>query len=238
MKTNYLLLGVLVAAACGDNKAAPKADASVKVDAPPIDAPAFPAPPALGAQVDRMGRPTINTALNHVFDPTAAAGSAKDAYNADGSPASWVGSANVGEFAKNLAIFDALDSKTTPGDGCGNQIGYNGNLSGGGSASLTSYAGLATFLADDQLYFDTNKTSCTTFLAIELDYLSGSSLPHTTCGGRTPSYDVVDANYSALAAGIAGFNLGTSPPTPLIGDGVGKHTDVSDTDFPFLGAPH
>src|SRR5450755_4510936 len=48
----------------------------------------FPAMPALKTtQVDRMGRPAINTALNHVFDPTTnadggAGAVAKDAYNA------------------------------------------------------------------------------------------------------------------------------------------------------------
>src|SRR5438045_6193332 len=42
-----------------------------------------PAPPALGAQIDRMGRPAINTALNNTFNADAASkGKAKDAYNA------------------------------------------------------------------------------------------------------------------------------------------------------------
>jgi hypothetical protein len=39
--------------------------------------------PALGAQVDRMGRPAINTAANNTFNTNAvAADAAKDAYNA------------------------------------------------------------------------------------------------------------------------------------------------------------
>ena len=51
----------------------------------------FPAAPALGAQIDRLGRPAINTVLNHGFDGSASsAGAAKDAYNADGSPGGWL----------------------------------------------------------------------------------------------------------------------------------------------------
>src|SRR6185369_12071168 len=44
----------------------------------------IPPPPVIGAQIDRFGRPVVNTALNHAFDPDeTAAGLAKDAYNQD-----------------------------------------------------------------------------------------------------------------------------------------------------------
>ena len=75
-----------------------------------------PAPPALNMQVDRMGRPAINTALNHTFDTTAAAGTAKDAYNADKNITGWQ-AAYTAQFAANLGIFDALDNV------CGNSAG-------------------------------------------------------------------------------------------------------------------
>src|SRR5512137_1017584 len=41
-----------------------------------------PAPPMLGAQLARTGRPAINYALNHTFE--ADAGAAKDDYDKDG----------------------------------------------------------------------------------------------------------------------------------------------------------
>ncbi|HEY1554359.1 MAG TPA: hypothetical protein VGF94_05960 [Kofleriaceae bacterium] len=93
--------------ACGDDNKAP--DAPRSIDAPGIDAPSFPAAPTLGTQIDRMGRPAINTALNHVFDGSAdSKTAARDAYNADAGPSNW-GATFGAEFAGNLAILDALD---------------------------------------------------------------------------------------------------------------------------------
>ena len=68
-----------------------------------------PAPPTLGTQIDRMGRPAINTALTGTFDPacTKATCPAKDAYNANSSQASW-GTDYAGGFAAYLGIYDAL----------------------------------------------------------------------------------------------------------------------------------
>jgi hypothetical protein len=51
----------------------------------------------------------------------------------------------------------------------------------------------------------------------------------------------MDVSLSALAGGIAAFDIGLSGGTGLkeaaIKDGVGPHTDLLD-DFPFLGPPH
>jgi len=219
----------------------------------------FPAAPTLGAQIDRMGRPTINTALNHTFDTDAgSAGASKDAYNQDESfgtwPATW-----RGVFAPNLAILDALDTGVcgngicesvggaletngncptdcpTSGaingsDGCGNQAFNDPSL------GKFAYVPLATVLADDEIYLDTSKTMCAGYLAVEF-YISVLGLPApTTCGGRAPSYDVIDTTYTLAAIGVKGFNPQTF--APAFGDTVGKHTDTSDTAFPFLGAPH
>jgi hypothetical protein len=80
-KISSLFLVAFLAVACGDNlKPSTPADSSMTGDT----GGGFPAAPTLGVQVDRMARPAINTALNHGFDPTAAAGTAKDAYNQDG----------------------------------------------------------------------------------------------------------------------------------------------------------
>lgn len=240
-KTIYVILVGGALAACGDDGTPAKTDAPVvQHDAPPKDAPAFPAPPAIGAQVDRFGRPAINTAANHVFDGSASRqGAAKDDYNQDGDVAMWP-TKYAPEFAKNLAVLDALDIGVTYGSGgsavqggCGNQFAYNGMLGGGGSATASSYMPLAAALADDRLFLDTSKTTCTAYLTVEQDFLSGGGIAHTTCGGRTPSYDVIDISYTALAGGATAVLHGVVFP-----DGVAKHDDASDSVFPFLGAPH
>jgi hypothetical protein len=235
MKIISMLVAVTAFAACGDNiKPNSGGDAGSGHDGgsgsggiPPV--------PQLGTQIDRLGRPAVNTALNHGFDPNpATAGAAKDAYNADQSPGGW--SQYAPEFAKNLAVIDALDGM------CGNQVLYNGVLSGGGSANAQSYLELASILADDELYVDTTigtsdsgAPAHVNYLAIELEVASGGALVHTTCGGRDPNNDVMATTYSALAIGVTGFNMSTFAPS--LSDGATDHTDLT-ADFPFLGEPH
>jgi hypothetical protein len=135
MKTNmkYLSLVLLAATACGDNKLAP--DARVRPDTGSGGSDSFPAAPTLGTQIDRVGRPAINTLLNHGFDPTADAGSAKEKYNADtGSGSGWVATWR-GELAKNAAIIDALDTGM-----CGNGTCETGEIGVGGTGGITCQA--------------------------------------------------------------------------------------------------
>jgi hypothetical protein len=249
MKTILLAAAALVATACGDDNKQP--DAPVSIDSPPVDAPNVPPQPHLGTQIDRMGRPAINTALNHAFDTNATTRTAaKDTYNADPSPNNWT--MYTPDFAKSLAVLDALDqgllpSTMTTGNACGNQVLYN-NMPGGqvgmpmkcfnaGAYQATcSYGTLAGLLADDQLYLDTTKPRCKAYLAVEFKAISPSN-PQQDCGGRAPDNDVMDTSYSVLAAGILGFDLTADPPTPKLVDGVGPHADYS-TDFPFFGPPH
>src|SRR5688500_11635874 len=75
-----------------------------------------PAAPALGAQIDRIGRPAVNTALTGPCSTTAKPmqDANKDAYNA-AAQASW-GTPYTAPFATSLAIFDSLDRN------CGNQV--------------------------------------------------------------------------------------------------------------------
>ncbi len=232
MTKHTILLAILTvgAFACGDNNSnKPDGNGSGS------DSGQIPAAPALGAQIDRLGRPAINTALNHAFDPTAATkNAAKDAYNAQSDPSTWASTANAGQFAANLAIFDALDTA------CGNQVLYNGSPTGGGAAKADSYSTLTGILLDDQLYLDSTQTACKLYLATELNVVSGGQT-FNDCGGRAPSYDVIDVTYSAVAAGLAGFTITSTSVTPNIGDNVGPHTGTnatSDTNFPFLAAPH
>jgi len=266
MNTTLKLLALSLAlVACGDNKAPPDAQKHFR-DGPGADAfcSNCPAVPAIGTtQIDRMGRPAINTALNKAFTdetPTTTPGTAaKDAYNANSTQTGWV-AAFAGELAQNLAILDVVDglfcgngvcetgetnvagptqctadctAVGTAPIGCGNSAGING----AGTDLASTYGTMAGILASDRLYVDTSKTTCAYYLAVEFGNLTavGGVPTHTTCGGRAPSYDVIDFTYSALSAGTGGF---TQPGfVPKIGDGVAAHTDLL-TMFPYLGAPH
>jgi hypothetical protein len=252
IKLSIILFATLAAAGCGDNLKVTDGGTSGGSDAGGV-----PPAPALGPQFDRMGRPAINTVLTHGFDKTAAAGTAKDAYNHDGSPGGWMQYAP--EFATNLAILDALDTgltctngscsanaAATPGDGCGHQVEYNGMLNGGGLPNTMSYLTLATVLTDDELFLDTRRgasdlgelggTSGQNYLAVEFNALTSGTVYNASCGGRAPTNDVIDTSYSALAVGLNGFNGATFATG--FGDGASAHTDVSNSVFPFLGAPH
>lgn len=176
--------------------------------------------PALGKQIDRMGRPAINTALNAAFQPDAnLQGKAKDAYNAAGQ-AEW--KSYVSEMAKNLAILDALNGN------CGDQLGA--------AAEVTPdrYKFLAGVLADDQLYVNSERKaengarSCGVYLGVEAEAVSVLPAGMGGCGGRTPNDDVIDRSYSVLAAGL------------LTGvDDTIKADDATHdlSTFPWLSAP-
>ncbi len=255
MKNLTLILVSLSTAAgllaCGDD-IKPATDAPKGPDAfVPQDAPPTPAAPTLGAAIDRMGRPTVNTALNALLDDDPVKTAKKDAYNRAIDPATWTGttlnpagtdmvpySPNPktvrSEFAKQLAIFDSLDqgsgiptSNAGPGGGCGNQALFS---------ATTGYLTLATVLSDDQLYVDTAKMTCNFYLSLEVEVATAGGVAHTQCGGRTLTHDVVDTSYSLLAAGLGGFD-GANMFASRIHDNAEPHTDVNNDTFPFLGAP-
>jgi hypothetical protein len=184
--------------------------------------PQNPAPPTLGDQIDRFGRPAINTALNHAFDPNATTkGQAKDGYNQDKGVAGWP-AAYTPLFAGTLGVLDSLDTGTgvasctveLPGCGCGNQFGLS--LGHG-------YAALAGVLADDRLYVNTAGTTCLAYLAVEAN-ATGLEV-NTDCGGRRPNDDVIATSYSAL--------VGTT-----FDDGVTAASSPAGTTFPYLSDPH
>jgi len=103
------------------------------------------ADPLLGTytQIDRMGRPAINTAL---IDLLASTGK-KDAYNASQNPADWAGQFQA-EMAGNLAALDTLDGAP-------------------GNAVLPANT-LASVLVDDRLIVNASIPSCGPYLAVEL----------------------------------------------------------------------
>ncbi|MCE9578873.1 MAG: DUF4331 family protein [Deltaproteobacteria bacterium] len=202
-----------------------------------------PAAPTLGTQVDRLGRPAINTALNHTFDPDAARKqAAKDAYNAAANPATWAttalgtGDVVVTQFETNLGIIDSLDSSATV-DGCSD--GHHPPFYTA-AADKTAYQTLAGALANDALLLNTASGTCAPAASPRQGYLAvegamATSTAPMSCGGRAPTYDVIDMSYTVLAAGI-GPALST---TTWVSDGVDtKGTGAANnTDFPFLAAP-
>ncbi len=238
MRLVKLLVAVSLAlAGCGDDKGRPDAaishDASDAPDAPGVPPP----PPPLGAQIDRMGRPAISTALVGLLAPTVAARAAKDAYNHATDPATWrttLVQTNVTierELETNLAVFDVLDRGLAgiTGAGCGNALRYGGT-------GQDAYKVVADLFADDQLYVDTSKATCPIYFALDMERATLGDTIHTTCGGRTLTHDVIDVTYSLFIAGRNGLDL-VNGLSPKLHDGVAAHSDV-DVAFPFLGPPH
>ncbi|MEC7519205.1 MAG: hypothetical protein VYE22_05030 [Myxococcota bacterium] len=169
--------------------------------------------PALGAQIDRTGRPAISTALVETFNgDSAAKDEAKDRYNA-ATPST--AGAFMGTVQTSLAILDALDAT------CGNQ------LLAGETAEAGRYETLATILLDDRLYVHTERTTCGTYLGLEAEVVGAVPEGMGGCGGRTPSDDVIERSYSVLAAGA----LDGVDDTVTADDGAQTPT------FPFLGPP-
>jgi hypothetical protein len=236
----HLAAGVIALISCGGQP-----DNTVHHDAGNLDGAPIPPPPALGAQIDRMGRPLIGTALIGVFAPAQDQAAIRDAYNRASDPAAW--STTVirtsvtveTEIEANLAVFDAWDigmQLQISGAGCGNALNYLGPPRPPGDP-MSSYRVAADLFADDQLYVDTSHTSCPFYLALEMEAVNVNA-PHTTCGGRMPSHDVVDMTYSVLAAGQNGLDVPSNNYAPKIHDGVAAHADLKESVFPFLGPPH
>ncbi len=247
MKTKIVLTSLAVSAtvlaggafwACGngDDNSSPVPQPEAGVDAtveasvapdtgvvsPPVEAGAdagHPPPPVLGAQIDRLGRPAINTALIHGFDPdSGAAGAAKDSYNFDTDAGNWVPRWTP-EMAKNLAILDSLDT-TDAGSGCGNQPFAQND------AGAARYDTLAGVLANDRLWVNTASTTCTQYLAVELN--ATGFMANTDCGGRKLTYDVIQTTYSvASGVGLSGFGSGVSAVA----------AKTSGATFPYLAPP-
>lgn len=221
MKTIKLLaissLLALGAVACGDDDGPAMIDAAATFDAPPTIDSAVPMPdagpppkPTPGTRIDRMGRPAINTALNHTFDGNAATkGAAKDAYNA-AATTDW--QTFVPEFRVNQGILDSLDAN------CGNALAAD--------LAPTRYAGIAGVLADDQLYVNTASVTCGVYLAVEAN--ATGLISNMNCGGRSLTDDVIETSYSVLAtSGISGVD-----------DTIAANDVAFQATFPYLAAPH
>ncbi|MEM9860316.1 MAG: hypothetical protein AAF938_01770 [Myxococcota bacterium] len=185
------------------------------------DAP--PPAPALGTQVDRMGRAAISTgtiaSLTDRDAPAAMRNDIKDEYNANADPSTWVSSYQE-PIHGVLAALDGVDNV------CGNQVGFGFDAGG-----TTDYDFLALALADDRLFVNSASGTCGLYLAVEAGVL-GVEAAEADCGGRTPLHDVMDITYTYLVAG-PGSVLAGDPPA--IGDGLTEDNFThSNEDFPFF----
>jgi hypothetical protein len=187
-----------------------------------------PVVPELGAQIDRMGRPAINTATIDTFvyinngtltpGDNTVRGASQDAYNADGNESAW-GTTYGDKIALQLGVLDSLDTN------CTNQLLSCGNVAQGEDC----YADLAGILADDRLWVRIDGTDCSAtagiYLAVEANAVG---IANADCGGRRPIDDVIQTSYSVLATGTldAVDDEITAP--------AGLHPDA----FPYMATPH
>jgi hypothetical protein len=170
----------------------------------------LPPRPALGAPIDRVGRPLTANALIGPIAADEVADRRKEAYNR-AAPPDWP--SFEADLEASLGLYDGLDGS------CGNQ------WLAGTTTATGRYHALARLLADDRLWVNSSATICTRYFAVEL---AAPGTASTDCGGRTPLYDASNVFRSMLVLGRA---TGVS-------DGV-DHDDreTSTTEFPFLAAP-
>jgi hypothetical protein len=171
--------------------------------------------PTIGDQIDRMGRPAINTATTQTFTADATRAAAEAAYNGNDDPSTWA-TMYAADVRDSLAILDSLD-----GD-CGNQAFVDDPL--GLGAGFENYNTLAAVLANDWLILDSANTDCG-YLGVELELLDVDA---GACGGRMLSDDVMDATYGAVAAGDPAAFGDTIPAPPA----------AMGTTFPYLADPN
>jgi len=167
--------------------------------------------PAIGAPIDRIGRPLTGNALLGPLDPEDVSDRRKEAYNR-ATRADWPQFAK--DIQRTLGLYDGFDGV------CGNQWRADRN-----AQPSMRYRVLAETLADDRLWVNSASKTCTRFLAVEFAAAGSAS---ADCGGRTPNDDAIDVYRSLLVDGtIDGVD-----------DGV-EHDDKthSASEFPFLAAP-
>ena len=200
----------------------------------------IPTAPALGTADRSHGRPAINTALNHAFDPTAATAGTRRRTRTTrhGSPGAWP--QNAAQFAENLAIIDSLDGRLRqPG-----LVQRDHRRHGSGTAVGQSYARSPTILADDELYLDTTIGKCDIAeLASELSRgraqgrVERCAHPHD-CGGRA-SAQRRDGDELQRARDrrrrVLRSDGNVHAEARRRRDGAHRSRLA---DFPFLGAPH
>jgi hypothetical protein len=210
-----------------------------------------PAVPELGDQLERMGRPAINTATIDTFlfltDQGSPAPSnstvrneSEDSYNAvDAFTPEAAGF--ITTQALQLTVLDSLDGV------CGNQPLWGFNAEAGtcdDSATgdpLVCYGTLATVLNNDALFVKTNaEGSCAIYLGVEADtaaLLGSDALPaNDDCGGRRPIDDVIRTTYSVVA-GVLDAEGETLEDIFGFDDQIDAPDDLHPAEFPYFAPP-
>lgn len=177
-----------------------------------------PAPLPTG-QIDRMGRPAINTVLNLNDDVS------KDKYNQAATFQDWTANHDFDQnFEKNLEAVDTLagDKQDWP---WGPDAGADG---GTGTHPLRDPLKLDVLIVDTNKECTVANSFCETgYLEIEAQLLLGGAA-HQTCGGRTPKEDIIDKSLTLL------ITKGRAP----ISDMVDKATKDPTHTFPYLADPN
>jgi hypothetical protein len=138
----------------------------------------------------------------------------KEAYNT-ANPAT--SARFIPQIQQALALFDGFDGR------CGNQL-----LAARDAKPAARYQRLATVLADDRLWVNSESIVCTQFFAVEFASLAGRTSFAQDCGGRTPLYNAANIYRSILVNGTVGS----------VSDGLDHdEREHSATVFPFLAAP-
>lgn len=173
---------------------------------------ADPAAPTLGAQIDRKGRPAIDTALNDTLGKSEAdKNTAHDAWNGEADTSKWSGFA--GAVSTSLGFLDSLDTV------CGNQAASCDPM----TPVAGCYATLGTVLANDVLVLNAAGTTPAGYLGAELEFI-GMAASNAAKGGRTLSDDVIDTTYGVVA-GVMSLSFP---------DGVDAPDKAPSADWPFL----
>lgn len=123
--------------------------------------------PALGAQIDRAGRPAISTALIATFASFEERNQTRDRYN-QAAPETW--SSFKPEMTFGLGVLDALDGV------CGNQL-----LAA--ASGSDRYDALADILLDDRLYVNSASGTCGVYLGLEGEIVGALQPGEGGCGG-------------------------------------------------------
>lgn len=216
MKTALMLVTILTTLTllpgCGGGSR------STAVEPAPV-LPTFPDPPALGAQIDRMGRSAITTALIAPIGPLVAGTdqTRKDEYS-EASRAAW--DEFFAEIRSAIAVYDGLDAN------CGNQILAGTGVDEADFDTPARYDALAGALTDDRLYLRADSGACSQYFAVELAATGLIPALSGDCGGRTPLYDTVDISYTALSNDLS----------ITVGDGIARDDNPNHSIdlFPFF----
>lgn len=179
-------------------------------------------PPVLGDQVDRMGRPAINTALNNTFADDATRAEAEDAWNQNDNPGQWV-EAFSADVAAATAIYDGANTLCDDNTitSCQDPTVEN----------EVCYETISQVLADDRLWMNTTFNSNTLYLGVEAEALGILPAGTADVGGRRPIDDVIDRSYSVLALGAV---TGLDDNIP-----VKAATQAAyEAGFPYLAEPN